>query len=201
MSNVKLVREKARLSARSEYMRDFAMQRQLDFSAPAVGLLDPHNFVYLRRGEDKTASNVMHGTLHGWGVKIFDYSHTAAPDYYVEHLHTLGVLTPPADAPRLPVAVITPENYLERYLVEMQEAKWDVLAETGYLYRVFAQGEPAPALALARHIAPFLKQHPGIYVESRGNALLVFCPTLELAMAKDLTGVFELVNLLTAQTD
>ena len=197
MSNVNLVREKARLSARSEYMRDFATQHQLDFSAPAVGLLDPHNFVYLRRGADKSESNVMHGTHNTWGVKIFDYSHTAAPDYYVEHFHTLGVLTPPTDAPRLPIAVITPENYLERYLVEMQEAKWDAQAETGYHYRVFAQGEPASALALARRIAPFLKQHPGVYIESRGNTLLVFCPTLELAMAQDLAGIFELVDLLT----
>ena len=82
----------------------------------------------------------------------------------------------------------------------MQEAKWDALAETGYLYRVFAQGEPAPALALARRIAPFLKQHPGIYVESRGNAVLIFCPALELATTQDLAGIFALVNLLAAET-
>lgn len=201
MSNVKLVREKARLSSRSEQMSDFAAQHQLNFAAPVVGILDPHNFVYLRRGADKTESNVMQGTHNAWGIKIFDYSHTAAPDYYVEHLHTLAVFTAPPDAPTLPVAVITPENYLERYLVEMQEVAWDAQAETGYGYRVFVQGEPASALALAHRIAPFLKQHPGVYVESRGNALLVFCPTLELAVAQDLARVFDLVNLLTTKTD
>lgn len=195
MSNVKLVREKARLSARAERMSHYAAERNLSFSASVSGVLDPYNFVYLRRGADKSESNVMQGNYRGCNVKIFDYSHTAAPDYYVEHRHTLAVFSFPPGT-EFPVAVITPENYLERYLVEMEGVPWDAIAETGNEYRLFSQGNPEQALGLARKVAPFLKQHTGLYVESRGKAVLAFYPGFDLASTHDLDSLFGLADLL-----
>lgn len=196
MSSIRLVREKARLSGRAERLSAYAAKHELSFSAGADRVLDPCNFVYLRRGADKSESNVMEGSWQGCGIRIFDYSHTAAPDYYVEHRHTLMVFSLPAGCAALPVAVITPENYLERYLVEMQEVPWDAASETGSAYRLYSQGEAERALDFARAIAPFLRLHPGLYLESRGRALLAFYPGLDLATTHDLDGFLVLARRL-----
>lgn len=196
LSNVRLVREKARLSARAERLSGYAAQHGLAFSSAVAGVLDPHNFIYLRRGADKSESNIMQGPLRTCALKLFDYSHTAAPDYYVEHRHTLLVLALPADAPPLPVAVITPENYLERYLVQMQEVSWDAPAETGVGYRLFTEGAPDDAIGFARRLSPLLVGRPRLYIESRGRAVLAFYQAEELATTDDLDGLLELANAL-----
>ena len=121
------------------------------------------------------------GLYHGCDVKLFDYSHTAAPDYYLEYRHTLILLRClEAGDVDLPNLAITPGDYLERYLVEYQEvdlADRPVLASH---YRLYAQ-VPAQALAfIETKIEQLLKDHPGFYVEIRDNRLLAFRPGWEL---------------------
>ena len=195
MSNPKLVREQARLSERAQRLSTFSTHHGFGFSAPVAAMLDPHNFVYLRRGADKSESNVMEGVVQNLGIKIFDYSHTAAPDYYVEHRHTLMILNLPPDAEYFNL-VITPENYLERYLVELREVAWDSVSETGKEYRLYTRDTPERALEFARRLKPFLSRHSRLYLECRGRAMLAFYPELDLATTHDLEDLLVLPSLL-----
>ncbi|OZA24213.1 MAG: sulfate transporter, partial [Hydrogenophilales bacterium 17-61-9] len=94
MHDTKLVKEKARLSDRAQLMAAIAASHHLDFNESTSGTLNLHDFVYLRRGDMRQESNVMTGDYAGCHVKLFDYSHTAAPDYYSEHRHTVVILRP-----------------------------------------------------------------------------------------------------------
>lgn len=89
MHDAKLVRDKAEGSAREQQMMALAQHYGLQFTAGPVSTLNTHDFVYLRRGTNRQESNIMTGIYHGCRVKLFDYSHAAAPDYYAEHRHTL----------------------------------------------------------------------------------------------------------------
>jgi hypothetical protein len=196
MSSLKLVRERAQMSERAEQLHKYAQTHQFSFSEPVAGMLDRYNFVYLRRGADKSESNVMQGNYLGCHLKLFDYSHTSAPDYYVEHRHTLMILIMPAPIESCPTLVVTPENYLERYLVEFNELDWYARTRNGEPYRLFTQGETAQSLAYVRRLESFLKTHPRLYLECRGKAILAFYPNRELATPDDLDSLLELARLL-----
>ncbi len=181
MHDAKLVKEKARLSAREQQMAEVARRHGFQFAPATAGTLNSHDFVYLRRGADRQESNAMTGVYRGCEVKIFDYSHTAAPDYYAEHRHTLIQLhyLEAGEAP-LPNLVITPGHYLERYLVEYQEVELAGRPALVRHYRLYAL-DPVRALSFVEtHIEHLLLNHPGCYVEIRGNVLLAFRPDQEL---------------------
>ena len=176
MQDAKLVREKARLSMREQQMAEVARHHSLQFEPTPVATLNSHNLVYLRRGADRQEKNVMTGEYHGCEVKLFDYSHTAAPDYYAEYRHTIILLHRPETGGTLwPNLALTPGNYLERYLVEYQEVELTTRpALTGY--HLYAQ-EPAQALTwIETYIEHLLLEHPGLYVEIRDNVMLAFRP-------------------------
>jgi carbonic anhydrase len=195
MSNIKLTQEKARLSQRAQMLQDFAGRLGMEFSSSLSGMLDPWNFIYLRRGADKSETNTMQGTRSGLNIKFFDYSHTAAPDYYVEHRHTLLVVSLPEGRTSFPKAVITPGAYLERYLVGMNETPCEgACAE--YQYRLFTAGEAQDALAFAKALAPVLQTGLRLYVESQGDAVLAFYQDRELLNPEEIERLLALVDCL-----
>lgn len=195
MSNIQLTQEKARLSQRAQMLQDFASKQGLGFSSSLSAMLDPWNFIYLRRGADKSETNTMQGTRSGLNIKLFDYSHTAAPDYYVEHRHTLLVVSLPGRHAPFPKAVITPGSYLERYLVGMNEASCEgACAE--HDYRLFTAGDTQEALGFAKALVPVLKASSKLYVESQGDAVLVFYPEMELLNPEEIERLLTLVDCL-----
>ena len=177
MHDAKLVKDKAQISTREQRMAEVANNYGFQFEPATVGTLNSHNFVYLRRGNNRQENCVMTGIYQGCRIKLFDYSHTAAPDYYAEHRHTvIHLYSLEAGKAPLPNLAITPGEYLERYLVEYQEVDMADCPELAPHYRFYAQ-DPAQALAfVGAGLKQLLSQHPGIYVEIRNNALLAFRP-------------------------
>lgn len=177
MRDAQLVRERARASERELEMAALATRLKLEFVPATAAVLNRHDFIYLRRGANRQESNAMIGSPGGCHVKIFDYSHTAAPDYYNEHRHTLLMLRP-LD-PRgglLPDLAMTPGHYLERYLLAEYQPVSLPAELAGTDNRLYTR-EPAAAIGLlGGALAPLVRQFSGIYLEIRDNVLLVFHP-------------------------
>lgn len=181
MQDAQIVKEKSRRSEREQAMAEFARSHGFEFHPAKVATLNRHDFVYLRRGTDREETNVMTGSHQGCAVKLFDYSHTAAPDHYVEHRHTLVMVLPPPDAVTLlPNFAITPGSYLERYLVKYQELDIDLLNELKPPYRVYAQDPDRVRALLCAELVNQLQHYPGFYLEVHNNALLAFRPSHEI---------------------
>lgn len=197
MHDAQLVKEKARMSTREQKMSMVAQKYNLQFSPDAVSTLNNHNFIYLRRGSDRQESSVMTGTYRGCQVKIFDYSHTAAPDYYSEHHHTLVFLkSEKPDAPQLPNLAITPGDYLERYLVEYEEVGLTDRPALARHYRLYGQNPVSARAWLDVEVESWLLKHPDFYVEIRGNRLLGFRPGEDLELIESIDLLLELVDLM-----
>lgn len=177
MHDAKLIKEKTRLTAREELMAAVAQRHDLHFSPAAVGTYNNHDFVYLRRGANRQESNVMTGIHKGCQVKVFDYCHTAAPDYYSEHCHTV-VVSQRIDttAAPLPNLAFTPGHYLERYLVEYQEVELTARPDLAEHYRLYTQDPENKIELTGSKLEKLLLEHPGFYVEIRNNTLLAFRP-------------------------
>ena len=181
MHDAKLVKQKIQLSAREQQMAEIAQRHTLQFAPAIVATLNSHNFIYLRRGSDRQKSNVMHGNYHDYSLKLYDYSHTAAPDYYAEHHHTIIQLSrPKSENKPWPNLALTPGHYLERYLVEYQEVDITSRPLISRHYRLYA-------LDIAQGLAwvdsgreRWLIEHPGFYIEIRDNVLLAFHPEHDL---------------------
>ena len=196
MHDAKLVREKARLSHRSQMLAEIAARHGLDFRDAVVGTLNLHDFVYLRRGDMRQECNVMTGLYAGYHVKLFDYSHTAAPDYYAEHRHTLIILRPQDESVELPDLVVTPGHYLQRYLVEFEEIDTPELAAASPDHRWYGRPQGINPEGLIRTLLVLLENYPGIYIEIRDNALLVFHPGRELLNVDEISSLLGIANLL-----
>lgn len=203
MHDTKLVQEKARLSNRAQMMMEIAARHGFDFKEPVVGTLNQHDFVYLRRGDMRQECNVMTGLHAGCHVKLFDYSHTAAPDYYAEHRHTLIILRPQIEQLELPDLVVAPGHYLERYLVEYEEIDTPELIAASREHRWYRRPHGPDPEHLIKRILALLEHYPGIYLEVRDNALLAFHPDRELETAPDMEALLGIANLLcnTVVTD
>ena len=180
MQDARFIQDKVQRTAREQAMAEAAARHGLEFATGPVATLNRHDFIYLQRGANREERNIVTGMQHNCHLKLFDYSHTAAPDYYLEHRHTVIVLRClDESAPLLPNLAITPGEYLERYLVEFEELTVSGAAAPGASYRVFAE-TPEPVRALLENgLAQFPRQHPGFYLEIRDNALLVFRPERE----------------------
>ena len=194
IQDMRIVKEREKRSTRAAAMAEFAQRHGFSFAADTAATLNQHDFVYLRRGSDREETNAMTGLYRGCEVKLFDYSHTAAPDYYVEHRHTLIVVHPPAGAgPHLPDLAITPGSYLERYLIaEYGDVELDgfdqAFAEN---HRVYALDPARAREFLAGGLLQHVLQHPGFYVEIRNNTLLAFRPDNGL---EPVSGLSELLS-------
>lgn len=185
MHDVKLVKEKAALSLREKEMADAAGRFGFQFSPATVGTLNVHNLIYLRRGSNRQESNVMTGSHDGCDVRIFDYSHTSAPDYYAEYRHTLTLLRP-AGGGALPDLAVAPGDYLDRYLVEYQEVEIAQPKEFARHYKLYAADPERARAFITGEIVKHLCEYPGFYLEIRNNAVLVFRPERDLEPASEI---------------
>lgn len=179
MQAQRFVREPAVHTAREREMAALARRLGLKFAPAVAAVLNRHDFVYLRRGANRQEWNVMTGLLGDHHVKLFDYSHTAAPEYHVEHRHTLAILRLCDEtACALPNLAFTPGDYLERYLVadyrEIDPASID--AEFSKHYHVYGDDAARVRACLDDATVRHVLAYPGTYVELRDSVLLVFHP-------------------------
>lgn len=195
MHDAKLVQEKARMSERAQSLADIAARHGLEFNEQTIGTLNLHDFVYLRRGDMRQEWNVMTGLHVGCHVKLFDYSHTAAPDYYAEHRHTLIILRPQAGGIELPEMVVAPGHYLERYLVEYEELNTPTLTAAAHEHRWYLLPGGPDHEPFIQHIQTLIRHYPGIYLEMRDNAILAFRPGHELETAPDIEALLGIATL------
>lgn len=190
MQDAQIVKEKTRRSEREQTMAEVARSHGFEFNPSKVATLNRHDFVYLRRGTDREETNVMTGSHQGCAVKLFDYSHTAAPDLYVEHRHTMIIIQPPENIViSLPNLAITPGSYLERYLVKYEELDVDLLNELKPPYRVYAQDPDRVRVLLSEEFVNHLQHCQGFYLEVHNNALLAFRPSHEIESAESIAAL------------
>lgn len=155
---------------RAQRMQALASELGLTFRADTQATINAHDFVYLQRGDQREECNVMEGPWLGARLRVFDYSHTSAPEYHLAHRHTLVVYVPAAGVV-LPPFVLTPGHYLERYLVRLREVEGGV----PHGHRLYApEGAGAPPLTAA--VLAAVHECGPLYIESRGDALLLFAP-------------------------
>ncbi|MEW5754905.1 MAG: SulP family inorganic anion transporter [Pseudomonadota bacterium] len=188
-----LLKEKHKRSEREEMMEQIAKQHGLDFQPVTTGTLNKWGFVYLRRGSDKQESNVMTGDYHGCELKLYDYSHTAAPDYYSKHWHTLVKLRCPTTA--LPDFVIAPGHYMERYLVDFTEIELPRKDDFSKIYRVYGAGGIDPTPYLSPQLMAFLVEHQAFYLEVHNGMMLAFRQDRDVANAHEIAVLFELADI------
>ncbi|ACL72527.1 sulphate transporter [Thioalkalivibrio sulfidiphilus HL-EbGr7] len=194
MHDAALVKREARLSARAEEMHQFARLHGLQFDPATLAELNAHDFVYLRRGDHKQERNVMTGHYRDWMLRAFDYSHTAAPDYYAEHQHTLVIVKPAEPVSGLPDMVLAPGHYLKSYLVNYQELELPESLGFPEGYRLYAPSTHDGVIAAAGRLRGFLARHPGVYLEVRKNAVLTFRPDRELEMPEGIEELLEIIE-------
>lgn len=195
MHDISITRERTAHDAREGEMSALAQQLGFAFSAGPVSTLNRHDFVYLRRGEDRQERNIMTGVRGESRARVFDYSHTAAPDYYVEHRHTLVVLEPDGGASRaLPDLAVSPGHYLERYLIaQYREVKLAGLdAAFADHYRVYARDPDLVRGYLSPDLISLLMSRTGSYFEIRNGAVLLFNPGRQLEEPQSVGGQIEL---------
>ena len=201
IQDIRFIKEREKRSTRERMMAEVAQRHGFAFAPDTVATLNKHDFVYLRRGSDREETNAMTGVYHGCHVKLFDYSHTAAPDYYVEHRHTVIVLRPPGDAAiDLPNMAVTPGNYLERYLIaDYGDVDVNGLdhAFAGH-YRAYADDPARARDLLTAGLMQHLLKHPGFYVEIRDNAVLAFRPENGLEPVAAIPELLSLADWLAA---
>lgn len=198
MRDAQIVKEKARRSEREQAMAEVARSYGLDFNPGKVATLNRYDFVYLRRGTDREETNVMTGTYRGCEVKLFDYSHTAAPDYYVEHRHTIIMIRIPKEADlSVPNFAVTPGSYLERYLVKYQELDTEALNELQH-YRVYTEDPQRTLPLLNTDLINLLRHFPGIYLEVHDHTLLAFHPNHEIEPAENIASLLSLTDVVSS---
>jgi MFS superfamily sulfate permease-like transporter len=172
MQEARLAQQKAERDARAQQMAALAARLGLSFDARVAATLNPHDFIYLRRGDHREECNRIEGDWQGARLRIFDYSHTSPPDYHVAHRHTLAVAELPGRS--LGHVVITPGHYLERYLVRLEERPGVPELAAGYRLWVGAGTDAAPLLVPA--VQQALATHGPLYLELHGDAVLLFRP-------------------------
>lgn len=175
---------------RAQQMSALAERLGLAFAPQVAATVNRHDFVYLRRGDQREERNLISGAWAGGSLRIFDYSHTSAPDYHMPHRHTLMMFELPAEV-SLPDFVLTPGHYLERYLVDLSER-----AEAPSLpgYRLYVPpGDDSPELPAA--LRDTLDPAGPLYLEIRRQVVLAFCPQRALEVE---VHIEQLVGLATA---
>ncbi len=194
MQDATLLKEQAKRSQREEEMAALAAQYQLAFKPDTVSIVNEHDFIYLRRGTDKQEYHVMHGSFLGGEVRLFDYSHTAAPAYYSNHWHTIITLDVPNAQNSVADFVIVPGHYLERYLVDFKEQKLEA-DNYGFAehYRLYGKNEQAKP-TLSNDMKQYFMQHQSLYLEVRNGVMMAFLQDKELATAKEIAMLFDLAR-------
>jgi len=199
MQDTSLIKEHAQRTEREEEMGRLAEQYSLNFQSMTESTLNVQDFVYLRRGADKQENNIISGELSGCNVRLFDYSHTAAPDYYSKHWHT--IITSHcliASDKNIPDVVITPGHYLERYLVEYDEILLPHGDEFAEKYHCYGKGDTDPQSFISPELIAFLVKNEGFYLEIHEGVMLAFRKTHGLESVDEISLLFTLVEIFNA---
>lgn len=196
MHDAILIKERRKRSAREVAMEQQASRYGLTFKPDPISIINQDGFVYLRRGADKQECNVMSGEYLGSEVRVFDYSHTAAPDYYSKHWHTLMTLRCPQGAQN--DFVIAPGHYLARYLVDFAEI--DMAGHPAFAgdYRLYGLADASTPPQISPELGDFLMRNRGFYIEMRNGVMLAFRQEQGMAEPEDIALLFELAS--SAQT-
>ena len=179
---------------RAQQMAAQAQRLGLAFAPQVVATINRHDFVYLRRGDQREERNLVHGPWAGGEIRLFDYSHTSAPDYHVPHRHTLMMYELPASTV-LPDFVLTPGHYLERYLVNLSEIA-DVPSAPGYRLYV-PPGQALPELPAG--VRQALRRAGPLYIEIRHRVVLAFFPQRALEGSDNILVLTALATALAEQ--
>ncbi len=191
-----LVKEQGQRSTRELEMEGVAKQYGLSFQPEIKSTLNVEDFVYLRRGADKEECNAISGDYLDSNIRLFDYSHTSAPNYYSKHWHTLVTLKCPADSGvEVSDIVIAPGHYLERYLVEYDDVVIPDNDDFAAKYRVYAKNAVQPLSFISPELVKFLAANEGFYLEVRKGVMLAFRQDKSLANAGDIKLLFSLLEI------
>ncbi len=201
MQDAVLIKEKIKRSEREALMNETATRYQLAFDPTLVSTLNKEGFIYLRRGNDKEESNTMTGTVQNSAVRLFDYSHTAAPDYYAKHWHTIITSKCPGSTPGSNLAniVIAPGHYLGRYLVNFTEVDMSSNTRFSEVYRLYSEDKSNTNIQLPDELIDFLIQHRDIYLEIKSDVMLAFIQSKNLATQEDMDVLFQLAEIFNKQ--
>ncbi len=195
MQDTMLVKEQVQRSDREIQMEKLSQRYGLDFNAEAVSILNAEDFVYLRRGADKEACNTMYGEHKGANVRLYDYSHTSAPNYYSKHWHTIITSSYAADSGiNIPDLVITPGHYLERYLVDYDEVNLPENNAFAEKYRLFAKEGSDPLSCISPELMKFIAKFDDCYLEVRNGVMLAFRKDQSLANADEIASLLALAE-------
>jgi carbonic anhydrase len=202
MQEPRIAQEQVHRDARAQQMAAIAGRLGLGFSPAIAATINRHDFVYLHRGDQREECNVLHGPRFGAALRVFDYSHTSAPDYHVAHRHTLLVMELPRAADR-PEFVLTPGHYLERYLVAWREVPPDTVRGLPAGSRLYCRADEARDMSawFDDEVLQALATHGPLYVEARAQALLVFRPARALEDEEGIAGLVELARSLQRNAD
>jgi len=199
MQDTLLVKEQQKKSEREKFMEKIAQNHQFAFESTPVSTINKEGFVYLRRGADKEECHTMTGDRNACAIRLFDYSHTAAPDYYSKHWHTLITLPwPTALEDKVPDFVIAPGHYLERYLVDFSEIELTAQEDFSEAYRLYGMEGYDPRPHLSSKLIAFLLQNRGFYIEVHNGLLLAFKPKQQLASEVEIEQLLKLAEILNS---
>jgi len=195
MQDAILVKEQVQRSDRELQMERLAERFTLAFHPDAVSTLNQEDFVYLRRGADKEECHSMTGTYLGAAVRLYDYSHTSAPNYHSKHWHTLITSNCAADANlAVPDFVITPGHYLERYLVDYDEVTLPEGSAFADKYRLYGKEGSDPLASITPELMGFMVKHDDCYLEVRKGVMLAFRKDQALADSDEISLLFALTE-------
>ena len=170
-----LVKEQVQRSKREVQLERLADHYKLDFQSGPTSILNTEGFIYLHRGADKEASNILSGEYLDGHVRLYDYSHTSAPNYYTKHWHTIIISRCPVDSgSQIPDMVITPGYYLERYLVDYDEVVLPSSNKLTEKYRLYTKQGADPLSNIPPKLIDFIVEHDGFYMEIRKGIMLAF---------------------------
>ncbi len=168
----RLHKEKKRMSLRQESMLAMARQCHLQFSPTILSSLNEHNFIYLARGSDKEESNIISGAYRNLDVKIFDYSFTEIPQYFLDTRHTILVIKVNYSTARIPNCVLEPDHYVAKSLVEYRDIH--LAHDLPNRYHLRGEDEESIQNFFAPDLIAFFEAHPQFYMEARDNHILAF---------------------------
>ncbi|VAW84761.1 probable sulfate transporter, partial [hydrothermal vent metagenome] len=196
MQDTIIIKEKVQQTERERVMEGLADQYNLSFQPAEKSTLNEQDFVYLRRGADKEESNIMSGEAVGCNVRLFDYSHTAAPDYYSKHWHTIMTSRClDGSSENMPDMVITPGYYLERYLIEYDEVELSHNNDFSAKYHCYGKDGADLQSFISPELIEFLVKNEGFYLEMRKGVMLAFRKDRGLENADEISQLFSLAEI------
>ncbi len=195
MQDTILIKEQVQRSEREIEMERLAEQYNFDFKPESTSILNAEDFVYLRRGADKEECHVLTNEYKGGDVRLYDYSHTSAPNYYSKHWHTIITSTCPTNADNnIPDMVIAPGHYLKRYLVDYNETSLPSDSKLGTKYRLYTKGGTDPLANIPPKLIALIEEHDGLYLEIRKGVMLAFIKDQALANAEGISLLLSLAE-------